>query len=155
MALPLRKWQMPKRKTKTPNDWFFQRALPAPYPASRLTKLNRACFRSTILRACPACDGLGTQFFIDPVAVVPDGGLSLYKGAIAPGRAAPHPITRKHWKHWHAITGSKCQVHGMICPKTLAMSFFTAPAKRSSLSSMMMVCGTIRPAKNLKALFPT
>lgn len=41
--------------------------------------------------ACPACDGLGTQFFIDPVAVVPDGGLSLYKGAIAPWSRSTSP----------------------------------------------------------------
>ncbi len=41
--------------------------------------------------ACPACDGLGTQFFIDSVAVVPDGGLSLYKGAIAPWSRSTSP----------------------------------------------------------------
>jgi len=41
--------------------------------------------------AYPACDGLGTQFFIDPVAVVPDGGLSLYKGAIAPWSRSTSP----------------------------------------------------------------
>ena len=41
--------------------------------------------------ACPACDGLGTQFFIDPVAVVPDGGLSLYRGAIAPWSRSTSP----------------------------------------------------------------
>ena len=41
--------------------------------------------------ACPACDGLGTQFFIDPIAVVPDGGLSLYKGAIAPWSRSTSP----------------------------------------------------------------
>ncbi len=41
--------------------------------------------------ACPTCDGLGTQFFIDPVAVVPDGGLSLYKGAIAPWSRSTSP----------------------------------------------------------------
>ncbi|MDO9126887.1 MAG: excinuclease ABC subunit A, partial [Parvibaculum sp.] len=34
--------------------------------------------------ACPECDGLGTQFYMDPDLVVPDHGLSLKKGAIAP-----------------------------------------------------------------------
>ena len=43
--------------------------------------------------ACPSCDGLGTQFFIDPIAVVPDGGLTLYKGAIAPWSKPSPPIT--------------------------------------------------------------
>jgi excinuclease ABC subunit A len=41
--------------------------------------------------ACPSCDGLGTQFFIDPIAVVPDGGLTLYKGAIAPWSKTTSP----------------------------------------------------------------
>jgi excinuclease ABC subunit A len=34
--------------------------------------------------ACPACDGLGTEMFFDPGLVVPDAGLSLAEGAIAP-----------------------------------------------------------------------
>lgn len=34
--------------------------------------------------ACPSCDGIGTQFFVDPIAVVPDPTLSLRGGAIAP-----------------------------------------------------------------------
>jgi len=41
--------------------------------------------------ACASCDGLGTQFFIDPIAVVPDGGLTLYKGAIAPWSRSSSP----------------------------------------------------------------
>ncbi|MBF0462938.1 MAG: excinuclease ABC subunit UvrA [Magnetococcales bacterium] len=34
--------------------------------------------------ACPTCDGLGTQAFFDPERVVPNPGLSLRQGAIAP-----------------------------------------------------------------------
>ena len=34
--------------------------------------------------ACPACDGLGTEMFFDPDLVVPDDGLSLMDGAVAP-----------------------------------------------------------------------
>ncbi len=41
--------------------------------------------------ACPECDGLGTQFFIDPIAVVPDGNLSLKEGAIAPWSKSSSP----------------------------------------------------------------
>ncbi len=55
--------------------------------------------------ACPACDGLGTQFFIDPNAVVPDGGLSLQQGAIAPWSKTQSPYymqtlqsVAKHYK---------------------------------------------------------
>ncbi len=34
--------------------------------------------------ACPACDGLGTEMYFDPELVVPDNGLSLADGAVAP-----------------------------------------------------------------------
>ncbi len=34
--------------------------------------------------ACPACDGLGSKIYFDPMLVVPDERLSLAKGAIAP-----------------------------------------------------------------------
>ncbi len=34
--------------------------------------------------ACPACDGLGTEMYFDPELVVPDDGLSLADGAVAP-----------------------------------------------------------------------
>lgn len=36
------------------------------------------------LGACPACDGLGVELFFDERLVVPDSGLSLAQGAIAP-----------------------------------------------------------------------
>ncbi|RXF75191.1 excinuclease ABC subunit UvrA [Hansschlegelia zhihuaiae] len=41
--------------------------------------------------ACPACDGLGTEMSVDPNLVVPDGGLSLRKGAIAPWARSTSP----------------------------------------------------------------
>ncbi|PGH53785.1 excinuclease ABC subunit A [Azospirillum palustre] len=34
--------------------------------------------------ACPACDGLGSKIYFDPMLVVPDERLTLAKGAIAP-----------------------------------------------------------------------
>jgi excinuclease ABC subunit A len=41
--------------------------------------------------ACPACDGLGTEMSVDPNLVVPDGTLSLRKGAIAPWSRSTSP----------------------------------------------------------------
>ena len=38
--------------------------------------------------ACPGCDGLGTKFYFNPKLVVPDDGLSLRDGAIAPWASA-------------------------------------------------------------------
>ncbi|GGG28796.1 UvrABC system protein A [Caldovatus sediminis] len=41
--------------------------------------------------ACPACDGLGTQTFFDPMLVVPDEARSIKDGAIAPWTGAQSP----------------------------------------------------------------
>ncbi|KPB01298.1 excinuclease ABC subunit UvrA [Ahrensia marina] len=41
--------------------------------------------------ACPHCDGLGTEQGVDPGMVVPDPGLSLQKGAIAPWSKSSNP----------------------------------------------------------------
>jgi excinuclease ABC subunit A len=41
--------------------------------------------------ACPDCDGLGTQNYFDEALVVPDGSLSLKKGAIAPWSKSSSP----------------------------------------------------------------
>ncbi|BAI72123.1 excinuclease ABC subunit A [Azospirillum sp. B510] len=38
--------------------------------------------------ACPACDGLGSKIYFDPMLVVPDERLPLSKGAIAPWAAS-------------------------------------------------------------------
>ena len=38
--------------------------------------------------ACPACDGLGTKYEVDPELVIPDDSMSLREGAIAPWRSA-------------------------------------------------------------------
>ncbi|MCE9649302.1 MAG: excinuclease ABC subunit UvrA [Parvibaculum sp.] len=41
--------------------------------------------------ACPTCSGLGTQHYMDPDLVVPDHGLSLRQGAIAPWSKSTSP----------------------------------------------------------------
>ncbi|MBA3326142.1 MAG: excinuclease ABC subunit A, partial [Rhodobacteraceae bacterium] len=45
--------------------------------------------------ACPACDGLGVELFFDPRLVVPDEGLPLLKGAIAPWSKGQSPYYRQ------------------------------------------------------------
>ncbi|MDD9797751.1 MAG: excinuclease ABC subunit UvrA, partial [Alphaproteobacteria bacterium] len=70
--------------------------------------------------ACPAGDGLGTQYFINPEAIVPNPNLSLKDGAIAAwskgGTASPYFMQTleslaRHYKFsmskpWHALTAS-------------------------------------------------
>jgi len=41
--------------------------------------------------ACPVCDGLGVQNYFDEALVVPDGSLSLKKGAVAPWAKSSSP----------------------------------------------------------------
>ncbi|MFS4438857.1 excinuclease ABC subunit UvrA [Paracoccaceae bacterium GXU_MW_L88] len=41
--------------------------------------------------ACPACDGLGVELFFDERLIVPDGALTLLKGAIAPWARSKSP----------------------------------------------------------------
>ncbi|HEY5046878.1 MAG TPA: excinuclease ABC subunit UvrA [Rhizomicrobium sp.] len=41
--------------------------------------------------ACPACDGLGTQLYFDPVLIVPDESAPLRRGAIAPWSKSSSP----------------------------------------------------------------
>ncbi len=45
--------------------------------------------------ACPVCDGLGVELFFDPRLVVPDEGLPLLKGAIAPWSKGSSPYYRQ------------------------------------------------------------
>ncbi len=45
--------------------------------------------------ACPSCDGLGVELFFDPRLVVPDEGLPLLKGAIAPWSKGQSPYYRQ------------------------------------------------------------
>jgi len=45
--------------------------------------------------ACPACDGLGVELFFDPRMIVPDEGLPVLKGAIAPWARGQSPYYRQ------------------------------------------------------------
>ena len=49
--------------------------------------------------ACPACDGLGTTFEVDPELVVPDSDLSVFGGALAPWASG-------HAKYFHRLLES-------------------------------------------------
>ena len=45
--------------------------------------------------ACPACDGLGVELFFDPRLIVPDEGMPLLKGAIAPWAKGQSPYYKQ------------------------------------------------------------
>ncbi len=54
--------------------------------------------------ACPACDGLGTRFEVDPELVVPNPDLSVADGALAPWASG-------HAKYFHKLLESVCEAH--------------------------------------------
>ena len=56
--------------------------------------------------ACPTCSGLGTTLEVDPELVVPDDGLSLFDGAIAPWNT---PHLKGHYEH---VLASLAAEHG-------------------------------------------
>jgi excinuclease ABC subunit A len=56
--------------------------------------------------ACPACDGLGTVFEVDPQLVVPDPEASVAGGAIAPWASG-------HAKYFHRLLESVCSEFGI------------------------------------------
>ncbi|WP_037907875.1 excinuclease ABC subunit UvrA [Sulfitobacter mediterraneus] len=45
--------------------------------------------------ACPSCDGLGVELFIDERLVVPDQNLKIYDGALAPWRKGKSPYFKQ------------------------------------------------------------
>ena len=81
-----------KAEDEEPERLIFSARFACPVSGFTIDEIEPRLFSfNNPFGACPACDGLGTQFFIDPIAVVPDGGLSLYKGAIAPWSRSTSP----------------------------------------------------------------
>ncbi len=73
------------KKDEAPERIIFSSRFACPVSGFTIDEIEPRLFSfNNPFGACPSCDGLGTQFFIDPIAIVPDGGLTLYKGAVAP-----------------------------------------------------------------------
>lgn len=80
------------KKEEAPERIIFSSRFACPVSGFTIDEIEPRLFSfNNPFGACPACDGLGTQFFIDPIAVVPDGGLTLYKGAVAPWAKTTSP----------------------------------------------------------------
>ena len=58
------------------------------------------------LGMCPSCQGLGTRIEVDPELVVPDPGLSVAEGALAPWASG-------HAKYFHKLLESLCKEEGI------------------------------------------
>ncbi len=68
-----------------PETWTFSEKAACPRCRSTYPPLTPAAFSfNSPQGACPACNGLGTSTTLDPQRLVPDPGLNLREGAIAP-----------------------------------------------------------------------
>ncbi len=94
--------------------------------------------------ACPACDGLGTQFEVDPELVVPDDSLSLADGALAPwAGGAQRVLHRARRSGWPSSAASPSTPRGSRSrPRTRSSSSTgraaarcTSPTRTASTAS--------------------
>ncbi|NDF11330.1 MAG: excinuclease ABC subunit UvrA [Proteobacteria bacterium] len=75
-------------KTKSPKVGeliTFSEKFACPISGFQLSEIEPRIFSfNSPYGACPVCDGLGTEIFFDPSAVVPNEALTINEGAIAP-----------------------------------------------------------------------
>ena len=87
--------EMADSKEDEPEKIVFSSRFACPVSGFTIDEIEPRLFSfNNPFGACPDCDGLGTQFFIDPEAIVPDQTLSLREGAIVPwaksGTSSPY-----------------------------------------------------------------
>ena len=87
--------EMADSKEEEPEKIVFSSRFACPVSGFTIDEIEPRLFSfNNPFGACPDCDGLGTQFFIDPEAIVPDQTLSLREGAIVPwaksGTSSPY-----------------------------------------------------------------
>ena len=87
--------EMADSKEEEPEKIVFSSRFACPISGFTIDEIEPRLFSfNNPFGACPDCDGLGTQFFIDPEAIVPDQTLSLREGAIVPwaksGTSSPY-----------------------------------------------------------------
>ncbi|MEQ9144884.1 MAG: excinuclease ABC subunit UvrA [Parvibaculaceae bacterium] len=81
-----------KEGEKEPERIVFSSRFACPVSGFTIDEIEPRLFSfNNPFGACPSCDGLGTQYFIDPELVIPDAGLSLRKGAVAPWSKSTSP----------------------------------------------------------------
>lgn len=84
------------KKDKAPERIIFSAQFSCPVSGFTIDEIEPRLFSfNNPFGACPSCDGIGTQFFIDPDAVVPDHNLSLDEGAIAPWSRTQSPYYKQ------------------------------------------------------------
>ncbi|MEM1039494.1 MAG: excinuclease ABC subunit UvrA [Pseudomonadota bacterium] len=81
-----------KSKNETHERMVFSEKFACPVSGFTIPEIEPRLFSfNNPFGACPTCDGLGTEQKIDENLVVPDGSLSLSRGAIAPWSKSSNP----------------------------------------------------------------
>ena len=81
-----------KSKNDTHERLLFSEKFACPVSGFTISEIEPRLFSfNNPFGACPTCDGLGSQRAIDPDLVIPDDGLSLRQGAIAPWARSSSP----------------------------------------------------------------
>ncbi len=81
-----------KSKNDTHERLLFSEKFACPVSGFTIPEIEPRLFSfNNPFGACPSCDGLGSQRAIDPELVVPDDGLTLRDGAVAPWARSTSP----------------------------------------------------------------
>jgi excinuclease ABC subunit A len=80
------------KEEETPERILFSAKFACPVSGFTIEEIEPRLFSfNNPYGACPACDGLGTDYYFDPELIVPDTALSLAGGAIAPWSKTTSP----------------------------------------------------------------
>jgi len=78
--------------TDEPQRHTFSEKFACPVSGFTISEIEPRLFSfNAPFGACPSCDGLGVELFFDERLVVPDQGITLYNGALAPWRKGKSP----------------------------------------------------------------
>ncbi len=95
-SLVLASYEEPSAKAGPWHDELFSTQYACPHCKISYEELEPRTFSfNSPYGACPECEGLGARLAFDPELVMPDAGLSLGDGAIAPWKGAPPAAARK------------------------------------------------------------
>ncbi|MEK1851512.1 MAG: excinuclease ABC subunit UvrA [Phyllobacterium sp.] len=97
-----------KSKNDTHERIMFSEKFACPVSGFTISEIEPRLFSfNNPFGACPTCDGLGTQKAIDPTMIVPDEGLTLKNGAIAPWSKSSSPYYNQTLEALGAAYGFK------------------------------------------------
>jgi len=97
-----------KSKNETHERLLFSEKFACPVSGFTIPEIEPRLFSfNNPFGACPTCDGLGTQQAIDPNLVIPDEGVTLREGAIAPWARSSSPYYNQTLEALGAAYGFK------------------------------------------------